>query len=186
MYCEGARTEPDYLKALKRDPEIRRVASIQVVPPAAAGGSLPMKLVTAAARARSGVSVAHGDVDEVWCLFDVEWPQNHPDLDKAVATAARNDVSLAISNPCFELWLALHFSDHTAWLDTGPAEKLRLSHDGSTDKGLDGDMYMPRRADAARRARALCVKHEQEETHFPRDNPSSGMFRFLEAVGGSE
>ena len=141
-----------------------------------------MKLVTAAAKARSGVSVTHGDIDEVWCLFDVEWPRNHPDLDKAVEHARRNDVSLAISNPCFELWLALHFDSHTAWIDTKDAEKLRQRHDRSSDKGLDSAKYLPLRSDAARRARALSDMHEQNETDFPRDNPSSGMFRFLEAV----
>ena len=34
-----------------------------------------------------------------------------------VASAGANGIRLAISNPCFELWLILHFQDHTAWLD---------------------------------------------------------------------
>lgn len=182
VYCEGERTEPDYLKALKRDPEIRRVASIQIEPPAAAGGSLPMKLVTAAAKARSGVSVTHGDVDEVWCLFDVEWPRNHPDLHRAVDHAKRNDVRLAVSNPCFELWLALHFDSHTAWIDTRGAERLRQSQDRSSDKSLNGSTYMPLRADAARRARSLDERHRGNDTGFPDDNPSSGMYKLLEAI----
>jgi len=182
VYCEGERTEPDYLKALKRDPEIRRVASIQIEPPAAAGGSLPIKLVTAAAKARSGVSVTHGDVDEVWCLFDVEWPQNHPKLDEAVALARRSDVHLAISNPCFELWLVLHLTDHTRPLETRPAEKLRQRLDGSSSKEVEGATYMPIRQDAARRARSLDEMHKDNDTNFPDDNPSSGMYKLLEAI----
>ncbi len=145
-----------------------------------------MKLVTAAAKARSGVSASHGEVDEIWCLFDVEWPQNHPDLDKAIDHARRNDVSIAVSNPCFELWLALHFDSQTAWIDNNGAERLRQSHDGSSDKSLSGATYMPNRQDAARRARSLDEMHRDNDTAFPDDNPSSGMFRFLEAVEGSK
>ena len=94
----------------------------------------------------------------------------------------RNDVRLAISNPCFELWLALHCVDHTRWLDTEAAGKLRRDQDGSTGKGLDSATYMSRRADAARRARSLTAKHEGDGTIFPDDNPSSGMYLFLEAI----
>ena len=94
------------------------------------------------------------------------------------------DVRVAVSNPCFELWLALHFEDHTAWLDTAAATRLRRSHDGSKGKGLDGATYMSRRGDAARRARSLGEAHRRNGTGFPHDNPSSGMYRFLEAIRG--
>lgn len=91
---------------------------------------------------------------------------------------------LAISNPCFELWLALHFAGHTAWLDNDAARRLRRGHDGSTGKELDGAVYMPRRADAVVRARSLAAKHEGDGTDFPHDNPSSGVYRFLDAIEG--
>ena len=45
---------------------------------------------------------------------------------------------------------------------------------------------MPRRADAARRARALTTKHVGDGTEFPKDNPSSGMYRLLEAIESDE
>ena len=93
-----------------------------------------------------------------------------------------SDVHLAISNPCFELWLALHFEDHEAWLNNDAAGKLRRKHDRSSGKGLAGSQYMCRRADAARRARALTAKHAGDGREFPKDNPSSGMYRFLEAI----
>ena len=143
---------------------------------------MPLTLVNAAAEARTRTSREQGEVDEVWCLFDVEWPRNHPDLPEAKARADRSDVRLAISNPCFELWLALHFEDHTAPLDNRAARNLLRDHDKSSGKGLDGSEYMPRRADAAQRARALTAKHAGDGTEFPNDNPSSGMYLFLEAI----
>jgi RloB-like protein len=42
--------------------------------------------------------------DEVWCVFDVD----QFDIDPAVRFAQRSRLELAVSNPCFELWLLLH------------------------------------------------------------------------------
>ena len=182
MFCEGTRTEPEYIEALKKEPEIRDTASVEIRIDMDASGAVPMTLVNAAAKARVRNSQEQGEIDEVWCLFDVEWPQNHPKLAEARAMAAESDVRLAISNPCFELWLTLHFKNYTAWLDNDAAMKLRRFYDKSSNKGLDGSQYMPRRVYAAQRARALTAKHIRDGTEFPDDNPSSGMYLLLEAI----
>lgn len=108
MFCEGTRTEPDYIKALKLEPAVRESASVDIRVDLAASGAVPLTLVNAAAEARARSVQEQGEVDQVWCLFDVEWPRNHPDLPEARAKAEGSGVRLAISNPCFELWLALH------------------------------------------------------------------------------
>ena len=181
VFCEGRTTEPDYLRSLKREPAVREIAAVDIRIENG-NGVVPLTLVKRAVDARVRNPRDQGAVDDVWCLFDVEWPKNHPNLQEAIDRAESNDVHLAISNPCFELWLALHFDDHAAWLDNEAAGKLRRKHDRSTGKGLDGTLYMPRRAAAAARALALAAKHEGDGTLFPHDNPSSGMYRFLEAI----
>ena len=153
VFCEGKRTEPDYLSALRQEPAVRDAASVEIRIDLDASGGVPLTLVSAAAEAQARNSQEHGEIDEVWCLFDVEWPRNHPDLPEAKARAESSGVRLAISNPCFELWLALHFENRTAWLDT-----------------------------AAQRARTLAAKHVSDGTEFPNDNPSSGMYLFLDAI----
>lgn len=182
-FCEGARTEPDYLKALRDEPDVCDVASVRIRIAEDPQGAVPYTLVSAAAEFKSRSSEEAGEVDEVWCLFDVECPDNHPKLQDAVDLANRSGIRLAISNPCFELWLALHFENHTDCLTTAAAVELRSSHDGSSDKGVDGSIYMPRRNAATRRARYLSNMHEGNGTRFPDDNPSSGMFLFLDAIG---
>ena len=186
VFCEGTKTEPDYINALKQEPAVRDSASVDIRIDLNASGAVPLTLVKKAAEARVRSSEEQGEIDEVWCLFDVEWPNNHPDLDRARTMAEGSDVRLAISNPCFELWLALHFENQTAWLNNDAAAKLRRHHDKSSGKGLDGSKYMLRRDDAAQRARALTAKHAGDRTEFPHDNPSSGMYLLFEAIESDE
>nr|WP_236684662.1 RloB family protein [Ferrimicrobium acidiphilum] len=98
-------------------------------------------------------------MDEFWCVFDVEWPQNHPHLRDAIEQARQGGIELAISNPCFELWLILHFQDHGSWLNNNTARRLRQKLDRSDNKGIDAAIYMPLVRDAARRAEELDERH---------------------------
>ena len=53
---------------------------------------------------------APGSFDDVWCVVDVD----EFDLEPTVRLAARENISLAVSDPCFETWLLLHSKKHTA------------------------------------------------------------------------
>ena len=185
VFCEGTVTEPEYLDALKKLPEVREVAAVDIHVQHAQGGAVPMTLVGAAVEAKKRADQEEGEIDEFWCVFDVEWPKNHPDLDRAVTLAKDHGIDLAISNPCFEIWLALHLADHSSWCDNNEARRIRHKLDGHDDKSLDPNTYMPRRADAVRRARTLDSRHEGNDTKFPNNNPSSGMHRLVVSVDPS-
>ena len=101
---------------------------------------------------------------------------------EALALARRHGIHVAVSNPCFEFWLVLHFRDHRGWLDNDGARRLRRFCDGQGDKGLDGAAYMASRESARLRAAALSEIHAENGTEFPHDNPSSGMHRLLTSV----
>lgn len=175
VFCEGKLTEPDYVKALKSLPQVRRnlALAIKVSPHYGA----PMTLVEMAID-----SLRQGGIDECWCLFDVEWPKNHPKLREALTLAAAHGISVAVSNPCFELWLILHHRDHSSFDDTATIERLSRQLDGRPSKRIDASQYTPHRWEAAARAQRLDTRHEKAGTTFPNDNPSSGMYRFLEAI----
>lgn len=87
-----------------------------------------------------------------------------------------------MSNPCFELWLVLHFDDYSKFVDNDEIADQRRKHDKSTGKELVGAIYMPKRNDAAKRASELDRRHHLNGTEFPRNNPSSGMHRFLASI----
>lgn len=170
IYAEGESTEPEYLDALKRLPEFEEAIAVDIAIEEV--GATPMHLVESACAAKRR---SDSDVDFYWCVFDVEHPRPHPYLDRARTMARDNGVHLAISNPCFEIWLILHHRNQTAHLSTDEAIRLRRQLDGSDGKHLDGATYMAGRKDATRRATALRKKHIGDGTRFPQDNPSSSF-----------
>lgn len=175
LFCEGAATEPEYLQALSQLPGDQKGTAVQLRIDLT--GAVPLTLVREAARAK-----AEGSANEYWCVFDVEWPDQHPNLLAAVSLAQENDILLAISNPAFEIWLVLHHKDHRAHMDTNEAIHERRRLDGSADKHLDPGKYMPQRAVAAGRAQALRKMHAGNASNLPHDNPSTNVDELVAAI----
>jgi hypothetical protein len=170
VFCEGEASEPEYINALKRQPGVRDNTAISVEVVVDPG--VPRTL------ARWAIDRSRDDeVDECWCVFDVEWPQNHPNLKEAVSLAKDHGIRLAISNPCFELWLILHRECPTGFMNTCDAERRSRELDGRTGKRIDAHAYMPLRSKASAHAAKLTQRHERNGTLFPQDNPSSSMLR---------
>ena len=176
IFCEGELTDVDYLEALKDLPETQENAEIRIDYETA--GSVPKTLVLAAADAQG----VEDEIDEFWCVFDVEWPGNHPQLDDTLELANARGIRVAVSNPCFEYGRILHFEQPMKWLKTKQAVELRSQLDGSSGKEVDGAKYMPLRARALRRADFMGRMHARSHIVFPYDNPSSGMYTLLEAI----
>ncbi|MFI9452356.1 RloB family protein [Amycolatopsis sp. NPDC052450] len=123
VVCGAEATEPGYFEGLKR---ARRNPAITVKIKAKRGD--PDAVVKYAAGMRDR---AEGTYDEVWCVVDVD----EFDLDKAVATARRLRIDLAISNPCFEFWLLLHFEACSAPMTCyGDVAKRLVKHVPGFDK----------------------------------------------------
>jgi hypothetical protein len=104
IVCEGQVTEPDYFRRFER---WARNNTVQVRIHDRHG--VPLTLVRWAAdlkRAAESAARKEGDsfvaFDEVWCVFDVD---DHPNLNDTRQLARARGIDLAVSNPCFELWL---------------------------------------------------------------------------------
>ena len=178
IFCEGELTEPLYLKAFASLQEVRSVATLDI----RGLGCEQRKLVEearAAKRSERGQAIG---TTKYWCVFDVEAPTPHARLHEAVQMARDNGISVAISNPCFELWLVLHYTDHESWIDNDDCGSLHRRQDSSQGKSLDGAAYMPRRHQAIKRARRLAMLHTSANRQLPDDNPSSSLYRLLEAI----
>ena len=167
VVCGGVRTEPCYLRALvgrHRNPALR----IKVI----GKGDDPASLVEYAV---SALGRELADLDEAWCVFDVD----EFVLDGAVQRAKAAGVRLAVSNPCFELWLLLHYEDCRAEVD-GARDALRRlrRHVPTYDKTqLDFVSFADGVTAATARARQL-----DDGADPPGPNPSSGMWRLVELI----
>lgn len=180
IYCEGRITERIYIDGVKQE---LRNAGVQVEVGPKHGE--PVGLVRAAAKHALRFTARDPErFDEVWCVFDVEAPEAHGGLDEAVALAEQHSIQCAITNPCFELYLLLHFGDQKNHLTTGAAcELLELKKCcGYTTAGkrFDFDAVRPGRPAAEARARALHARHA--DSPLKDRNPWTGFHALLESL----
>lgn len=123
IVCEGSKTEPNYLKEIKSHYRLHS-ANVQIFPSIRTS---PSQVIERAEKIftegdpRKGI--AKRAFEQVYAVFDRD---DHPNFFDALTTASdidgrlRNDNKRPISfkaipsNPCFELWLLLHFEDISA------------------------------------------------------------------------
>ncbi|REJ08067.1 RloB domain-containing protein [Microbacterium bovistercoris] len=175
VFTEGRLTEPQYITALKSLPGVRDRTSLKIE--IVSEHAVPHRLVKLAAQ-----KADEPEVDEVWCVFDID---DHPNLEEARRIAERHGVKVVVSNPCFELWLILHHQDQTASLTTADAERLAQALPGVRDKSIDGAAFVARRREATDRALRLDERHARNGRGSPHDNPSSGFPALLDAIEDS-
>lgn len=99
IVCLGEQTEFRYFQALKQD---FRLPAVRVAIESTSRD--PHSVIALARRLHK-----QGAFDEVWCVFDHEFPPNNTLFQPAVEAARQNSFKLAVSNPAFEVWLLLHF-----------------------------------------------------------------------------
>lgn len=125
--------------------------------------------------------------DQIWCVFDVESGADQAarhGLAEAMDNAHRNQIEVAVSSPCFELFLLLHREEAHAPMSRQIAQKkcadLRLTSEKNIcDASALLDLYPAARA----RAIELDARHAAEEKKRPEDkNPSSGLYKLIDAI----
>jgi len=106
VVCGAEKTESAYFKGLCTS---RGKSAVNVVI-MEKGRSAPDQVVRFAE-----LKMASGDFDEAWCVVDVDdFERDGAKISAADRLAGRRGIKLAVSNPCFELWLLLHHADCTS------------------------------------------------------------------------
>jgi uncharacterized protein YukE len=103
---EGQKTEPNYFRELKLEDNVTAEFSLTVKK---GHGRSPGGVIEEALRHKQRAENRGEYYDEVWCALDVEGPDKRESLERAMAVARQNDITLCLSNPCFEVWLLAHF-----------------------------------------------------------------------------
>jgi hypothetical protein len=177
IVCEGTRTEPGYFQQ-KRHLD-RSVIELDLRP-----GGTPRVLVQRAAelkreaerkaRSRRDVNLRF---DEVWCVFDID---EHPFIPEALQQAADNQIRVAVSNPCFELWVLLHFREQRAFIDRGSVQRACREYLRDYEKRLPCDLLQPFYGDAVRRA--LELERWQLTRQSAGANPTTNVYMLTERI----
>jgi hypothetical protein len=178
-FVEGRETEERYLTSWHRRHRDRVLLSIDDF----RGGPLQLVEHAVQAKARDDKELKRGRGrahDEIWCVFDVD---EHPNLAAAITLAARHGISLAISNPCMELWFLLHFEDCSSYIDRKDAQRRAQKYLRSgkvlTDVALI--VLVERHDDAVARAVRLEAKHHGDGSPAGA-NPSSEVWRLVDRI----
>jgi hypothetical protein len=180
IVCEGVVTEKQYLLGYART---RRAAKFRVdvankhgVPKTLVGIAKDWK-IDAERRARHERD-AFLEYDEVWCIFDVD---EHPDIGDAIQMARDNHIELAISNPCFELWLLLHFRDCPGMEDRRSIQAMLKTYLPKYDKRIDFEDFKPHCEAAVRRA--VQLDQLAKQINELGRNPTTGVYKLLRKIG---
>ena len=111
VVTEGGSTEPAYLRVFGRIYGEPSAVRLNIIPAAGDPRAVVERAITELRKLR-GDKLASKDT--VWAMFDRD---EHPRFDEARIMARDNGISMAISNPCFELWGIFHYRDYDAPLD---------------------------------------------------------------------
>jgi hypothetical protein len=159
IICEGSKTEIRYFKNFSSRNSLIEVRPIESKHKSA------LSLVKRAKDAIGQEPYSPEDGDQLWCVFDRDGNSDEQ-LQKADALAKRLKYNIVFSNPCFELWLLLHFMDHSAYLEDAAAVlKLLDSSKVIPNYKKSGDYYdvlRPLEEIASKRARSLIGRHEAD------------------------
>jgi hypothetical protein len=177
--CEGRRTEPEYLEGFRRwcrNPLVRVAISGQA--------GVPYTLVTKARDLRDEAAErSKRDKDEnlaydqVWCVFDRD---DHPRFEEAIQIARDHGLHLAVSVPCAELWLLLHFRESPGMRHRDEIRRMLMEQLPKYDKSVDFDDFRGGYFAAYSRAARLHQQCERDGELFR--NPSTGIFLLTDEI----
>jgi RloB-like protein len=182
IVCEGENTEPLYFKQFQHKVRNPRV-HVKAIGPAGVPRSVVETAISEKEKAEQEAKRERDENlrwDQVWAVFDVD---DHPKRSEAIQLADSNAISLAISNPCFELWAFLHFQDQQAHIERDKLRQSLKAYLPRYDKELEFETVHAGYDAAVTRARQLddiAVKNGD-----PGRNPTTGVYRLTEVIRSS-
>lgn len=172
IVCEGQKTEDIYFSGIRREFRLT-TARLRVV----SLGADPLRVVQEAESLRD-------EYDHTWAVFDVEAPGAHAiphaRFSQAVKRADHLGIRCAISNPCFELWLLLHFRSQTAFINNEAIRaKVRQCPCEYDAKGFDFAKVWPHHRQAIQNAATLDVRQRTDNAELIDRNPWTSVHELV-------
>jgi len=182
LVVEGAVTEKNYFEGM-----IAALRTTVIEFKVLGGVGVPMTIVETALKMKRAAKVraqlekdAYLDFNQIWCVFDVD---QHPKIPEAVKLADQHGIFLAISNPCFELWLWLHFADAPQACSAQQLQSMLRKFLPDYRKHVRFSELQDGVAEAMARAMDLDEQARLAAQEFR--NPSSGVWRLSKMIHSS-
>uniref|UniRef100_A0A9E8CSB7 RloB family protein n=1 Tax=Bosea sp. NBC_00436 TaxID=2969620 RepID=A0A9E8CSB7_9HYPH len=181
IFTEGKNTEPAYLNGVKRKFG-GALVDVQIVGGAGTPFTLSEKAEEAlkAARKIKGKS-SFEERDQFWIVFDRD---EHPKLAETFEKCKANKINTAFSNPCFELWLILHFADFDKACDRHHVQSHLCSiypkykkSGGKLVEFVDLENYIE-----LAEARAKAQEKRREDEGSASNPPFTSVYRLISAI----
>ena len=185
IFTEGEKTEVNYLESKKKEIEKEtRKKQIQIKITGTAYNTLSLVKYALDFIKRENIET---EINECWVVFDKD--NFNKDFNIAIDKALANNLKVAYSNECFELWFLLHFIPLTSAISgTDYISKLSIHLRKLTGNPkikyskTSTDIYSlikSREKDAIRDAKKLLKIHKNEKS-FLKKNPSTTVHLLVE------
>lgn len=182
-FCEGKNTEPQFLEDFSL---LNGNGLVDVEPIRAAGA--PLTIVQKASKKKKElVKIAQKSKDpmdlqfQVWAVFDRD---EHPNIPQAFDMANANDIRVAYSNPCFELWPMLYIREQNAEIHRHTLqkdlEKEIDGYDSKSSKAIKIDLLKGSYEQAKSRAKSLKKRHEEVGSSMA--NPYTDVYVLFDEI----
>ncbi|PIY80531.1 MAG: hypothetical protein COY80_02500 [Candidatus Pacebacteria bacterium CG_4_10_14_0_8_um_filter_42_14] len=184
IYCNGEIAEPTYFKEFKDHLRSRTITISYNRFKGDSPWNLIKKVVAEKNALTSRSRFVDEDGDQCWCVFDVDeyWNQNPTKLKAALKLAKDNNVYLAWSNECFELWYLLHFQNLQTEIPRNHYHtklKTHFRHLGSKAYAKNCSVFgqiLEKQPVAIKNARQIYQANKVEK------NPSTTVFKLVEEI----
>lgn len=177
IVCEGKVTEPQYFVELAR--HYSSLLAVNLIIERGAG--VPLSILKKARELIGSPADDFGLSDQVWAVFDRD---EHPQVDRAIDEAHAAGIFVAFSNPCFELWLVLHYRDYDAPVRRDQIQRLLRSLMPGYNPRSSKRISFPDICDAVevaeRRAEAMDLRRTRERN--VRGNPCSTAYKLTREI----
>lgn len=188
IFCEGEKTEPTYIHGYidRCCPGNRTLKIVKIEP---TNKNTPMQLVDEAVKMKR----QEPEFDEFWVVYDRESTAKYSGSlhAKARAKADANNIQIAISNVCFEVWILLHYENacgpFSCFGDLWNKSRLK-AHLGDYKKG-DPNLFsrLENCVNSARqRAKRMNEQTQnganQQDNRPDQWNPYTNVYELLDAI----
>ncbi len=175
---EDSNTEPEYFDGMFGSNKKPRV--ILEVLETQKGFSAPNHLLERLDDVISDEDLKLDSGDELWLVFDKDdWPWEK--INKVVRDAKRRGIHVAISNPCFEVWLILHIQSFPAsGCNTSKKCKRHLKNIGGSRS--NGDLILANLEPGINNAIKKAIALDINTSSVVPNEPGTRLYNLIESI----